>query len=250
MSTIATENPDPITRKDMLKQRRLLLGFTFALTAIHGLPVILMKDQIEYQGTALWFGNGYLLVVAIWIAWGWSWWRYVQYYNAFDDKARTADFQTLCDYGAEALLTKVMQEKIANGAFQQVPIGIEPNEKLISVGVKNTGAVLKDLNDRIRQVVPVSVNVKDSVWQFPNLALVTRRSGEDRLRINGTSIELDSKEVAGIKKAATRELALRYPHFLDWKGPFYLLWLAPAALILDAIRNFDDIERLFRTWTS
>jgi hypothetical protein len=53
----------------------------------------------------------------------------------------------------------------------------------------------------------------------------------------GANYRLEKAEVDGIKRSVERELLLKHPYFADWKAPYYLLWLAPIAGLIDLGRH-------------
>ncbi|MDB5392903.1 MAG: hypothetical protein JWM91_409 [Rhodospirillales bacterium] len=213
-----------IDRPELLKQRRVLLGFTFALTAIHLLDVTL-KDEVTVQGIVFSFKNPEVVVAGLWIAWFWAVWRYWQYERTYANGPLQSDRLAEYDRAAAAAVTAAIQGAVDRGDYEK---------RGVSAG----------------QSIRVTISAGDQFytpgddreWAYPNLEIVV--VGEDQSarslkRVQGgVNCTLDRKDVAEIKRSVERRLFLRYPHFADWKAPYFLMWLAPLAGLIALGRHF------------
>lgn len=206
---------NPIDRAAVFKQRRLLLLFTFALTAIHGLGVEL-GNTVSSQGLVLTF-KPITIIWVLWICWAWAFWRYWQYERAFADQALTNHRYSLWGKHATAAILQHFSEKNRSGEFKDNGLAPEDN---ISIVVNNSGAFRPENG------------FEDNLWEFPNLKLTAPKYHKNQ-QTTYASIEVnytfDFDDVKRIKAAVERELFVRHTSFADFKVPYLLVWFAPMA---------------------
>jgi hypothetical protein len=212
-----------ISKADLLKQRRLLLGFTFVLAAIHALDVEI-GDNVTAQGLVLTFKHPGFLVAALWVAWAWSCWRYWQYERSFGKFTFALDRQRLYDERVRAAVTRGIETAANRGDYADR--GLPPGER-ISVSSPGTGPLTTPPGN-------------EREWFFRDLDvwIGEPQPGMPMKQLKGgANYRLERAEVDAIKRSAETELLLKYPHFADWKAPYFLLWLAPIAGLIDLGRH-------------
>ena len=222
------EGRDLVSRPDLLKQRRLLLGFTFLLAAIHGLDVDI-GTSVTVQGVVLSFKHAWLLVATLWVAWAWAVWRYWQYERSFTSHTLSAErLQLWSDRAAMA---------VKSGIFAAVQRGdyadrLLPPGEGFDVSDPRTGPVM----------APADVRLEE--WMWPNLEVSIGQPAPGmprKMLQGGANFRLGKAEVAAIKRAVEAELLLKHPHFADWKAPYWLMWLAPLAGLIALVRYVSTI---------
>jgi hypothetical protein len=141
------EGRDRVDRTDLLKQRRLLLGFTFLLAAIHGLDVD-VGSSVTVQGIVLSFKHAWLLVAALWVAWVWAVWRYWQYERSFSSAALYNDRQRLRTQRAVLAVTDGIYAAAQRGDYAERGLG--PRQGF-SVSSSGTGPLAAPTDDRLEE---------------------------------------------------------------------------------------------------
>jgi len=202
---------DRITRADMLKQRRLLLGVTFVLAAIYFLNVE-VGNSATFQGLVVTFDHPAAIILALWITWAWAWWRYWHYEREYSSDALLSDRLNIWQRRAEALLSAEIQLRVDRGDYNSQ--GLKPGDRI-----------------RAEPSTWREVDLRDSKeeWDFGSLEIWKVNEPIGGRKTGGTNVRLGASEVREIKRVTERELRIRYRHFADWKTLYYLLWLAPIA---------------------
>lgn len=206
---------DEIDRPELLKQRRLLLSFTFILTAIHLLDVEL-GGSVTVQGLVLTFKHSWLIVLSLWIAWAWSVWRYWQYESSYRGHTFLYDRMREYDRQAQISVVSALRKAIEQGQYgdRRLRSG-EP----IHVSDASGG-----------QLAAARGNEKE--WEFLNLevSIGAPAPGMPMRKLDGgANCTLDAQKVTEIKRAVEADLRVKHPYYADWKAPYLLLWLAPIS---------------------
>lgn len=207
------EPEDKLTPGDLLKQRRLLLGVTFVLAAIYFLNVE-VGSSATIQGLVVTFDHPVAIIIALWIAWAWACWRYWQYEREYSSDSLRAHRTRIWRRRAEGRLTAEIQLRVDRGDYS--PQGLNPGDRILASP---------------RNWAEVDLRIINTEWEFANIDIWTVGGGK-----GGTNLILDSSEVTEIKRATERELRIRHRHFADWQAPYYLLWLAPIALVFHVVQ--------------
>jgi hypothetical protein len=217
------EGRDRVDRADLLKQRRLLLGFTFVLAAIHGLDVD-VGSSVTVQGIVLSFKHAWLLVVALWIAWIWAVWRYWQYERSFSSAALEGDRHRLRSQRARQAVQNGIYAAAQRGDYADRGLG--PRQGF-TVSDSGPGPLTAPRDDRLEE------------WTWTNLQVAIGQPDPGMpltLLKGGANFRLEKAEVSAIKRSVDAELLLKHPHFADWKAPYLLMWLAPLAGLVALVR--------------
>jgi len=203
------DSASDIARTELFRQRRQLLWLTFALV-IYYCAGVELGHEAETQGVKLSIHHPQFLVWATWCAWGWSVWRYWQYERTHPDK----NYQVWLEH--QSLITavriasrKAFSEKSAEPPPQDLP----------------PGSTVEILTDRDIETGPTP----DGGLHIKNFGL-RRQSADGRKGVSGTaSVNLSKKEFAFAQRQGRRDFLVGRPFVLDYKAPYFLALLAPAA---------------------
>lgn len=219
-----------IDRATVLKQRRLLLTFTFLLAAVHLLDVKL-SGSANVQGLVATFKHPWAIVVALWLAWAWSWWRYWQHEHVHRRSAVMNDLVAQARPLVQKAISAAIKQAAASGLYADR--GVDPDDKVWGSGTDAHGS-------------GPDINWDDREWEFPNVQVHHAKPGEQQGKLlqGGANCTLDTREVRRIKRTARRSVLIADTNFADWKVPYFLLWLAPAAALVDLARRFDLVGRV------
>lgn len=160
--------PEPVEAAELKVHRRLPLGFTFLLAAIHGLDVRL-GTTVSVQGLVLDFNHPWLLIVSAWAAWAWSLWRYWQHERLYSSTAFEFARRQAQNAGAFAALFAPVRSEVEAGKYTEH--GLEPGEAF-SIGTRfGTPVVTPSENS-------------EGGWDFPELDIWVAPSAPDAAHIS------------------------------------------------------------------
>jgi hypothetical protein len=206
-------SPKVVEKADLFRQRRMLLSLTFLLAAIHGLDVKL-GTTMSTQGLVLTFERPGLLLLSLWIAWGWGLYRYWQHQRLYAapwlEASRQAEGRPLVKSAVE----KVINEAIDKG--QYATRGLNPGDRV---------------NCSLSDGKPLYLPSFDEDANFTSLTL--RKVGDSKAVEGGGNCTLPPAVVRRIRSETSRRVVLKYPFFTDLFAPYVLALFAPVALAID-----------------
>jgi hypothetical protein len=213
---------DGIDRGSLFRQRRLLLATTFALVAFHYLRATLAQQistsvvEFKYDASRLEVG------VALWVTWVWALVRYSQYERAFRNDAlehhRTRVTSSIC----LVTVTKQLQRAVSEGAYQERGL---TSDHTIEAAISPEGLLTPFLES-------------NGAWTFPNLTARFRPSNSNDWSWlqGGANCSFDPSEVTVLRRKIEQHLMTHYPHFTDFKFPYFIASMAPLSATVDAVR--------------
>lgn len=209
-----------IDRVSVFRQRRFLLAATLALVAFHYFHASI-SDEIETAIVTLKHATTrFEAGIVLWAVWIYSLARYRQYESAFRNDTLEQNQRRVMTQECVRAVTAAIQRGVKEGLYESRGVG---RERTVEVSVSPEGTLLPLL--------------ERNEWRFPNIT-VRIQNGEYEWQWldGGASCTLDAGEAKAISRSVERRLRVEYPHFTDFKVPYWLALLAPAALIYDAVR--------------
>lgn len=213
---------DAIDRGSVFRQRRLLLATTFALVAFHYLRATLSQEIatpiVDFKYDASRFEVG----MALWVTWVWSLVRYRQYERAFRNDALEQHRARVTSSVCLKSVTKRLQRAVTDGAYAKR--GVTPDHA-IEATLSPEGVLTPFLE-------------ANGAWTFPNLTarFRTPSSNDWTWLQGGANCSFDPDEVAALRRTIERQLMTDYPHFTDFRIPYFIASMAPLSAIVDVCR--------------
>lgn len=196
------------SRTEFFKQRRQLLWLTFGLV-IYYCAHVQLGQEAEAQGVKLVIHRPGFLVVAAWCAWAWSFWRYWQYERTHPDP----NYRTWREHQTFQTVVKIAERKAYSESASSRPQDLPAN------------STVEIMIDRDIQTSPTL----DGGLHIKNFGL-TRQSLDGRRAIAGTTeATLSEREFAYAQRQGRRDFWVGRPFALDYRAPYFLALLAPAA---------------------
>ncbi len=213
---------DMIDRASVFRQRRFLLAATFALVAFYYFHASL-SDEIETAIVTLKHSTTrFEAGVVLWLIWIYSAVRYRQYESTFRNDALQEHRARVMTQECLKATTAVIQRGVREGLYESRGVG---RERTVEVSISPEGTLLPLL--------------ERNQWRFPNMTVRIQGGGDDWQWLDGgANCTLDAVEARTIAQRVDKRLRVEFPHFTDFKVPYYLALLAPAALIYDFVHRW------------
>ncbi len=202
------EEVSELARAELFRQRRQLLWLTFALVVYYCAGVKL-GHEAETQGVKLTITQPEFLVWAAWFAWGWSLWRYWQYERTHPD----TNYRSWREHQLLRTAILIGQRKAHAESVSTRPRDMPPD------------SIVEVFSDRDIE----TGRTMDGGLHIKNYG-VTHQSADGTHAASGTThVNLSEKEFAYAQRQGRRDFWMGRPFALDYKAPYFLALLAPAA---------------------
>lgn len=211
-----------IDRASVFRQRRLLLAATFVLVGFHYFHASL-SDEIETAIITLRHSSTrFEAGIVLWMIWTYSLVRYRQYESAFRNDALEQHRARVMTQECVKATSAAIQQGVRDGLYESRGVG---RDRKIEVSLSPEGTLLPLL--------------ERNEWRFPNLTVRIQDGEHDwRWLDGGANCALDPAEVKAILRKIDKRLRVEFPHFTDFKVPYWFALLAPVALLYEIIHQW------------
>jgi hypothetical protein len=203
----AEEVSEPV-RAELFRQRRQLLWLTFALV-IYYCAGVQLGHEADAQGVKLSITRPEFLVWAVWCAWGWSLWRYWQYERTHPDK----NYRSWREHQLLVAAIRLGQRKAYTECVSARPSDL-PHDSIVELS--------SDRDIEIGRTL-------DGGLQIKNYGVTHQTPDGSRAVSRTTRVNLSGKEFRYAQRQGRWNFWFGRPFALDYKAPYFLALLAPAA---------------------